>query len=114
MKPEPMIAVRGLSEGFDITIDSKGLSGNVDAGIGHEECHHAGNVIGTDHAPERYALEIAHFHRLMADTDLSGPVGDDLVHARSFDNARQNGIDSYARGSELLGKALGKADDSEF
>src|SRR4029079_8131242 len=81
INPAPMIAVLVCSEGFDIAIDSKGLSGNIDAGIGKQERHHAGNVVRAYHAPQRHALEIAFLHLLDADADLLGPGGNDVVDA---------------------------------
>src|SRR5688572_8540197 len=103
MKPEPMIAVEGLSEGFDIAIDSERLAGNIDAGIGQKKRHHAGNVIRAHHASERHALEVSLLHLLGADADLPGAVGDHPVDAGSLDDAGKNGIDADAMGPASTG-----------
>ena len=50
----------------------------------------------------------------MADAELAGAVGDHLVHARAFDDAGQDRVDANVRRPELLGEALGEADDGEF
>src|SRR5690349_24757167 len=102
MNPEPMIAVAGFSESFDIAIYPKRLSGNVAAGVGQKKRHHAGHVVRTYHAPQRHALEIALGHRLRADADLPGAIGDHPFDARPLDDPGKYGIDADARRTELL------------
>src|SRR5262245_17744706 len=92
MKPEPMMAVAGLSESFDIAVYPKRLSRNIDARIRQEERHHAGDVIGADHAPHRHTLEIAIFHLIKSDADLPGAIGDHFLHARPLYHTGKDGI----------------------
>ena len=46
--------------------------------------------------------------------ELSGAVADHAFHARTFDDAGQDGVDADVGGAELFGEALREADNAEF
>src|SRR6516162_10261646 len=117
MSPAPTTATFAMAYGaplqaLDIAVDADGLAGDVGAGPGQQEHDRLGDVLVGHHPAQRDALQIALLHLLMADAELLGPGGDHPVHALALDDARQDGIDADVVGPELLGQALGEADDA--
>ena len=66
------------------------------------------------HAAQRHAIEVGLLHRFVGDVHLLGPRRDHARHARPFDNARKDRVHADVGGSELLGEAMGEADNAPF
>ena len=72
------------------------------------------HVLRRHHAAERDFFEILLLHLGIREAELGGAGTNDAFDARALDDSGQDRVHGDARGAELLGEALGEADDAEL